>query len=436
MQNITTAMSLLVILFNVFYVDFYFTVGGPPFSSSIVLHQNKYSTLLLQNEKLIKKPYLQVLSLAMYLKRIRDSLTLANAFALISIVCTFYLLFLVVVNFAVVRPTSTSKERVDIDSSNFPDVVACLDPPYNNKALERFGYLPWTYYRGGSKDGFFIGWNGLNGTHDSAQIMDEILNLAVDEDLIGDIFFKDKKGKRQDVKAESRMLLYPQGRCLVIKPPAEEIESFKFLYLMSIKTDIVNQTVKPAIVKVFLMDPINDPLIYPIDLQMRGDQIKVLLDKKSSWYHFIIRVSRSYHVEGDPLFDCKEYSQEDTFGDCVHQEMKGIFEEKLNCTPPGLLKRSEEMCNVSFDKTKEESAEITQLFWNHYYNFESSSCRAPCSQTTYDVRLNSVADYDKLGVKLTFEPIVHVTRSVFSYSMVDFLTSLGGSVSILIFEAF
>ena len=55
MQNITTAMSLLVILFNVFYVDFYFTVGGPPFSSSIVLHQNKYSTLLLQNEKLIKK---------------------------------------------------------------------------------------------------------------------------------------------------------------------------------------------------------------------------------------------------------------------------------------------------------------------------------------------------------------------------------------------
>ena len=141
-------------------------------------------------------------------------------------------------------------------------------------------------------------------------------------------------------------------------------------------------------------------------------------------------------MEGDPLFDCKEYSQEDTFGDCVHQEMKGIFEEKLNCTPPGLLKRSEEMCNVSFDKTKEESAEITQLFWNHYYNFESSSCRAPCSQTTYDVRLNSVADYDKLGVKLTFEPIVHVTRSVFSYSMVDFLTSLGGSVSAFIFETF
>ena len=68
----------------------------------------------------------------MFLKRIRDSLTLANAFALISMVCTFYLLFLVVVNFAVVRPTSTSKERVDIDSSNFPDVVACLDPPYNN----------------------------------------------------------------------------------------------------------------------------------------------------------------------------------------------------------------------------------------------------------------------------------------------------------------
>ena len=368
----------------------------------------------------------------MYIYKIKDSLTVSNIFSLLAIISTCYLLVMVVFNFMITRPTSTSKETTEIDSSNFPDVVACVDPPYKKEVLQKYGYSPWTYYRGGSIDDDFIGWNGLDGNQDSAAIMKEILSVSADEELIGEIYFQDKGGEKVFVKAKTRMLLYPQGRCLVIKPPFEKIKSFKYLYLKSFAPVKFNHSELPSLLKVFFIDPINDPLIYPMDIQIRGDRMEIPLNREISWYYFTVGVYRSFHVEGDPLFDCKEYKKESTYGDCVHQEMKDIFKEKLNCIPPGLANGKKDMCNKSYNKTKEESKEFFKPFWNHYYNFEPSKCKTPCTQTTYEVRLTSVTEDRMLGMKLTFEPIVHVTRSVFSSTIVDFLTRLGGSVSVLL----
>ena len=270
----------------------------------------------------------------------------------------------------------------------------------------------------------------MNATHSSTDITNEIFSVSVKDDLIEPIYFKDKTGKKRKAKTQSRLLLYPRGRCLLVKSPTrDKVESFKHLYLESIKTDKFNRSEFPSsTLKGFLMDPVNDPLIYPIDLQMKGDHIKVPLNKKTSWNAFTIRVSRSHHVEDDPLFDCKEYSEENTYGECVRKELKGIFEQKLNCSPPVLAKGTDKMCNERFHQTSEESAEIFDLFVNNYFNFEPSVCKTPCTQTNYEVRLNSVVESEKLEIKLTFEPVVQVTRSVFSFTMVDFLTSLGGSV--------
>ena len=44
------------------------------------------------------------------------------------------------------------------------------------------------------------------------------------------------------------------------------------------------------------------------------------------------------------------------------------------------------------------------------------------------IRGSSVLDY-YFATKLTFKPFVHVTRSTFSISVIDTITSLGGSVS-------
>merc|ERR1712032_1700824 len=121
---------------------------------------------------------------------------------------------------------------------------------------------------------------------------------------------------------------------------------------------------------VFLMDPVNSPLIFPMNFQMLGNHIKVPLEKHL--FSFLIRTSRSYHVEDDPAFDCREYNQEDTYGNCVKQELVKIFEQGLNCTPPLLASETDQMCNERFNVTREESARIFDLFVNNYVDFEPS----------------------------------------------------------------
>ena len=37
----------------------------------------------------------------------------------------------------------------------------------------------------------FIGWNGLNGKHDSRDILNEIFSVGTDEELLGNIYFQD-----------------------------------------------------------------------------------------------------------------------------------------------------------------------------------------------------------------------------------------------------
>ena len=62
---------------------------------------------------------------------------------------------------------------------------------------------------------------------------------------------------------------------------------------------------------------------------LQGDHIKVPLklpNNKGRHWSFTIRVSVSSHVEVDPLFDCKEYNPLHTYGDCIQEELKNIFE--------------------------------------------------------------------------------------------------------------
>ena len=71
------------------------------------------------------------------------------------------------------------------------------------------------------------------------------------------------------------------------------------------------------------------------------------------------------------------------------------------------------------------------MFKNNYLDFEPTNCKKSCTQTTYEIHKTSelaVLDY-YFATKLTFKPFVHVTRSTFSISVIDTITSLGGSVS-------
>ena len=86
-------------------------------------------------------------------------------------ICTLLTLCLVcqeLFTFVVVKPTSTSKEEKEIDITDLPEVVICLDPGFEGRkegrVLKKYGYGGWlsNFYRG-SIDDEFVGWNGRKG---------------------------------------------------------------------------------------------------------------------------------------------------------------------------------------------------------------------------------------------------------------------------------
>ena len=65
-----------------------------------------------------------------------------------------------------------------------------------------------------------------------------------------------------------------------------------------------------------------------MNFQMTGDHIKIHLDPLKndniSWL-FAVKVSRSHHVQGDPLFDCTDFTEEESYGDCAREELSEMF---------------------------------------------------------------------------------------------------------------
>ena len=232
----------------------------------------------------------------------RELLTVSNLFTLICTGLTCYLLAQVVFKFAITKPTSTSEELVELDLTIFPDVVVCLDPPFDNKALARFGYKAIDYFAG-RIDSSFVGWNGLDGEHNSTYILNSAFTVRRDKEIFNQIFFIDRTDKTINTKAQFKTLLYPYGKCLRVKPQ-ENMTSFKSLFLQSKAADWSSD----VHLNVFLMDPVNSPMILPEFFQMKGDYIRVPLMKKV--HSFVTRISRAYHIEGNPTFPCKEYNQD------------------------------------------------------------------------------------------------------------------------------
>ena len=78
--------------------------------------------------------------------------------------------------FAIVKPTTTSKEEKDLEISDLPEVVVCLEPGFDTEVLKNYGYKTLGYYRGSMDGDKFAGWNGNeNHRKSSLEILEEAL---------------------------------------------------------------------------------------------------------------------------------------------------------------------------------------------------------------------------------------------------------------------
>ena len=294
--------------------------------------------------------------------KISNFLTCRNLLTLICMVPTGLLLHDIVADFLVRKPTAISQNQIDFNPRYFPDLLICRHPPINKDVLKTFGYQPVFFWQGRTGEwdnGKFIGWNGLSGNQNITTIVDKAFPVMPDTGLIKKFwFFSRDIWKLGNPSVEFRMLRYPHWRCQFLRPSSVVTSKESSFLSLEVNTSVLNLTSTVEIdensesssfeeekrrtsanspkLDILLIDPVNSPLIFLQNFQMIGDPIRVPFD--FGWRLFTIKIHRYQYLKDDPHFECEEYTEDFSFGDCITKELRAIYKRELNCTPPLLAR--------------------------------------------------------------------------------------------------
>ena len=354
--------------------------------------------------------------------------TVKNIFTTVCTALTAFLIFKELFSFAVIKPTNTYEEGKELERSDLPEVVICPDPAIDIDNLRKHGYeKTYSYYRG-SADGIkLIGWNGGEKVENlsSHRILEDVLvldkNLSREriatvqgEKLIKVTGYTNNDIDFSDPVLALRTLAFPYGRCLSVSPPKERIRVPIRLMIEFDEGAILHQNVFS--VRIFFMDNTNSLRLYPDEMEMTGPPLKLdFSSAKNSETVYKTKILRTKHVPGDPLLDCKTYTEENPFNDCVHDELLDLFREELECEPPLLAKDLSKMCNKRFNFSDVKDKELKEEFMHLYYHDGTSKCRPPCVKNVYTSRF--VLRFPGLArtlLSIVFENTIAITHSKFS----------------------
>ena len=185
----------------------------------------------------------------------------------------------------------------------------------------------------------FIGWNGRDGeTKSSSEILEEAL-ITKSRHINDTKFIKQAGYKTEDqndfpVEVKLRTLAFPYGRCFSISPPPlQKNMSDTIANTLSLHFNAnVLRNDEDFIIKIYFMDKTNSIKIYPDEKDMAGNSLKVRIAKKSNYMStYKTEIFRSHHVHGDPLFKCTEYTLNNSYNDCIQNELLDPFNKILGC---------------------------------------------------------------------------------------------------------
>ena len=371
-----------------------------------------------------------------------------NFFVLICTLLTIAMVYQELYTFSIERPTSISTEEGILGLDDLPEVVICSEPGLDLKAVDKYGYLRDTYYRGSHDGKKFVGWNGVKNERPAKDILEEALTIKNTSLLLSGNNVRQGVGFTEDhftfftPKISLRTLVFPHGRCISVNP--EDPAKFGYNNLLNLYLEFNNSEIDNLIpvdknllvLRFYFMDNVNSPRLFPGSIE-RSNQMEVRLNpslvKGKSWFNYTtsieIKTERSHHVQGDHLFDCTEYGKENTYHDCIHNEILAKFEVKLGCAPPLLARSLKTMCNTRFNLTDYEDAKLKQLFRTLLSHVMKFKCKTPCTQRVYLKTVTHQIPYKGTSLIITFNPKVAITKSKFSIDAQTLLTRFGGSVS-------
>ena len=356
--------------------------------------------------------------------------TFKNVFTVFCSIITLFMIYQLLVTFVVKKPTTSSEEEKELEITDLPVVAICLEDGYNDLALAEHGYHIGSYYRGALQpnSSHFIGWSGEKDEKmSSGAILEETLVLPKSEELIISAGFTRDNVNFEKADVSFSTFGHKIGRCMLISPPPNAT----YHHRLSVRfNDTVFHRFNLSSVKmrIYLMDKANSPQLYPDEMEMAGSSLWVGLDR--SFYMFQTRISKSVHVDDDPLFDCDVYTQENSYDKCIRKDIKALFAMELGCQPPYLSENKDDICNKKFNVSDSRSIEIFSLFWHLLFKDMKYTCTFPCTKTTYTTRDRGADPYPFKTLDITFDQTVDLTHSKFSIDSYTFLTKLGGFIGI------
>ena len=363
--------------------------------------------------------------------------SLKTVFTLICTILTVCLICQELVTFTIEKPTTISKERKELETSDLPEVVLCLDPAFDAQKLTRFGYDAGTYFRGSSNKGDLVGWIGNDQGSESSpnKILNDVLlfDEKLRQQLVRAAQYITPQHEFVDPKMSFRTLAYPFGRCLVISPPTEKNVNNTKLDALSLHLAILgtNTTKEREIrLRTFFMDKSTSLQLYPNEMEMLADKLEMRLwlpETKT----YKVKISKTHHVQGDPLYECAEYTIDNTYNDCAQNEILEFFKKEIGCQPPLLAKDANLTCNQQFNLSSKQAERIKKFFLQLYIRNVKLHCKTPCSTDEFRTQLVHTTKHEggTNALVIVFDKKVEIARSTFKIDEQTFLTRLGGSVS-------
>ena len=377
-------------------------------------------------------------------KQIASLFTLKNFLALVCTSLTLLLVYQELYTFSIARPTTISTEEGIIEKEDLPEVVICSEPGLDLKVVDRYGYKRDTYYRGSHDGKKFVGWNGVKNEKPSEEILEEVLTIKDTSLLRSDreVGFYENFISYLTTKVSVRELWYPHGRCISVNP--SDITQVGYNDPITLSLELNNSAIDllvpvdktDLVLKAYFMDRVNSLGLFP-DSMERMNQLTLQFNSKDpkirTWFNYEtsieIQVGRNHHVQGDPLYACTEYTMENSYHECIHNEILDNFNRELGCAPPFLARSLSTLCNTTFNFTAVKDAKLKQRFRALLSRVVKFKCETPCTQRIFKNTLSHSVPYNGTSLLITFSPKVAITKSKFSIDAETLLTRFGGSVS-------
>ena len=226
-----------------------------------------------------------------------------NSINIASAILTIYLLY---EDFQLFfsKPTYSSNSELKLEPKNYPSIVLCPFPTFDQESLWKYGYEDgYDYAKGLIMGSKLYGWIG-NSSKSVESIIEEISLLKSEKDCpsLSVLFDEDDDSQRyENIQFELTKTAYPNGRCCKAKIPSKAHEKVMIKVWM-----LVNNTNSASMIHGYQMYFVSQESYHILKLNTNG--IPMTVESKYKGYvKFEVGVQNIINMADDPKIKCKNY---------------------------------------------------------------------------------------------------------------------------------